>query len=227
MESKKLLHWALATLAASALLSAIIAMLVKPQAQTILQNVSDQGLYGASERHLDGDLSVSGTTRLASMSVDSFTATTLTSSTSAVVNTLWITGNESVSGTLTVLGNITDTAGSFPHTVTSTFAAATGTVCTVQNTSGHSRMMLSVGVVTASSTVSPGSVAFNVGTSSNSGVTSTSPFFHGLVLVENSAENVNTTSSLMSAYGLWRNNEHLVFKAVTGTVAGLCRATFQ
>jgi hypothetical protein len=163
--------------------------------------------------------------------------------TRATITTLTTTGATFTNGTLTnvtsTYGDITNLVGStgtfsvsvtspnLPNTVSTTLANATNTTFAVQNTTGRTLVLLDAGFVYAS-TVSVGSFAIAVGTSTTAftSATPTSPLLSTVLTTRADAQVITTTSSLMTAHATWRPNEWLVGRVTTTTNQGTFRALY-
>lgn len=127
----------------------------------------------------------------------------------------------SVAGTSTFSGNV---AGNVPQRSVITMTSATTTPCYVQNTSGSDRILADVsGYWTA--TAGAGTVGIQVGTSTNQYTAGTPKLISNAVFANNaSISSVLTTSTVQTAYAIWKANEYLVWNTVTTTNAGTCSA---
>jgi len=148
---------------------------------------------------------------------------------------LVVHGGIYTSGTLLTSGAIVTTGGSFAsfHTST-TLTYGSTTLMQVQNTSGRTRTLLGFSCTfPATSTV--GTFTYNAGTTTNLGVTSTSPIAAGVLTNSASLDTITVTSSLMTTstfnpvypvYAPWKANDYLIVKANTTTQSGVCRAQY-
>lgn len=126
-------------------------------------------------------------------------------------------------------GAVTDSYGNFPRMATSTMlaaSAATTTACDFTNSGTEPRIWTDAGFYLSTST-SGGSIAFNVGTSTAAGTTSTSPVVNSVYTVGSSVVALSTTSSLQTAKAIWLPGEHIVFKTNSTTHVGSCRVTWE
>lgn len=193
-------------------------VIINPQSLFSAQAPTSERSFGATPTDqitnwtggaFSGDLTVGGTLGVTG-------ATTLSS-------TLNVTATTTLAGAVVISGAI---SGNVPNTSIITQSNATTTPCAVQNTSGSTRTLLAIGVK-ESSTPGAGAIGLNVGTSTTAFVTSTSPFINNGVFANSASQEViSTTSSLMTAYAPWKNNEWLVWKTVSSTNAGNCEALY-
>lgn len=127
----------------------------------------------------------------------------------------------SVAGTSTFSGNI---SGSVAFRPTVSMTTATTTPCAIQNTLGSDRTLAAIGGVWTAY-AGAGTVGLTVGTSTSRYVTSTSPLINNLAFANSASQSViATTSTLQSAYAIWKSGEWLVWKTTTSTNAGTCSA---
>lgn len=135
---------------------------------------------------------------------------------------LSVGGNLTVAGTSTFSGNVSGV----PKSLSITMTSGTTTPCAVQNTSGVARVLTSVAVV-EDAYAGAGTVGLNVGTSTDSGTTSTSALINNAAFANSSAKIViSTTSTLQTAYAPWLTGEWMVFKTTTSTNSGTCKVTY-
>lgn len=141
-------------------------------------------------------------------------------------------------GSLTIPGTSTfssDVSG-VPKLLSTAMSTATSTPCAVLNSSGATRVVTSsFAKFTGGSNA--GATFLNVGTSSNSGVTGTTPFIYTTltkiasrdVISSTSTQNATNTIAMLNGlpgYGEWRNNEYLVWKTATTSNTGTCNVVF-
>lgn len=181
----------------------------------------------ANELGVGGILATNATTTNATTTAFSFVSSSGT--TERVINLFAATGAFTSSVT----------APNVPPTASSTLATATTTAFYTNNT-GRSQVVEDCSVTLESGT-QIGTYFFNVGTSSNVGVTSTSPFISGMVAYGGAATgDVVTPSSTMNATStfawtkgvpahlLLKNGESIVAKNVASTTAvGTLRCVFD
>lgn len=144
-----------------------------------------------------------------------------------------LTNVTSTNGSITTLVGSTAaftssvTAPNLPNTVSTTLTNATNTVFAVQNTTGRTLTLLSLNFVYASS-MSVGTFAIAVGTSTTAFTTATPtlPFLSTVLTTRNGEPVITTTSSLMTAYSMWKPNEWLVGRVTTTTNQGTFRALY-
>lgn len=165
---------------------------------------------------------------------------TTTSDSLYLRGTLTVDGAQTLTGA-TTHGGATSFAGATTFSATSTFSgdvlgnvarkfnvtmsSATTTPCAVQNTTGASMFLTSIGVI-ETAYAGAGTVGLTAGTSTSAFVTSTSPFISNLGFANRASEDVvSTTSTLQSAYAILKSGEWLVWKTTTSTNAGKCVAT--
>lgn len=140
-------------------------------------------------------------------------------------------GDLAVGGALTVTGATTLTgavSGNFPNTSVITMTSGTTTPCAVRNTSGSTRTLVAIGTTERGTTASLGAIRFTAGTGTTAFATSYyTKFLNGALNTKVSGvDTITTTSTLMSAYSPWRNNEWLVFYSATTVHAGTCRVVY-
>lgn len=139
----------------------------------------------------------------------------------AVSDDVSIGGDTTFTGTSTFSGNV---SGSVAFRPTVSMTTATTTPCAIQNTLGSDRTLAAIGGVWTAYT-GAGTVGLTVGTSTSRYVTSTSPLINNLAFANSASQSViATTSTLQSAYAIWKSGEWLVWKTSTSTNAGTCSA---
>lgn len=159
------------------------------------------------------DLGVGGTA-----TVNNFTST----------GTLTLSGSVSNSGTSTFTG----TAIGFPRLLTTSMTNGTNTVCSVQNTSGQTRVVWNAFAKVSLNATNAASIGvFAAGTSTGPTVTSTSPWISTQitrsstldVLTPTSTFASSTAGSVTSNIQTWRNLEWVNFnQGATTVAAGTC-----
>jgi hypothetical protein len=126
-----------------------------------------------------------------------------------------------VGGDLTVTGTVS--ADVLPTRSAIAMTTATTTPCAIQNT-GDDRVLLGVSGIW-SAAAGAGTVGLQVGTSTNQYTAGTGKLISNAAFANQSGQAViATTSTLSSAYGIWKTNEWLVWNTVTTTNAGVCTA---
>lgn len=140
-------------------------------------------------------------------------------------------GDLAVGGALTVTGVTTLTgavSGNVPNTSVITMTSGTTTPCAVRNTSGSTRTLIAIGTTERGTAASLGAIRFTAGTGTTAFATSYYTKFLGGALNTkiNGVDTITTTSTLMSAYSPWRNNEWLIFYSATTVHAGTCRVVY-
>jgi len=199
------------------------------------------GLYGATSTHyigqnltIAGTLGVTGATTLGTANITTGNVTTDNISTGNITTANITTDNVTtldVSGTSTFSGYVLGVPRAMDITMTSTSA----TPCAVQNNTGYTKRITDIGAIYTSTTAA-GPFRVDVGTSSNLGVTSTSPLIDTLITTIAGRDVITTTSTALNATSSantwtpevapWRNGEWLVWKAVTTTNRGYCTVVY-
>lgn len=159
----------------------------------------------------------------------------LTVGTLAVLGNVSIGGNASVGGNATIAGtsNVSGTTTAsgevvgVPKAKVITMATASTTPCAIQNTSGFTRVITSIGVVDRGSAASLGSITFQAGTGTTAfGSISYTKLLAAAITKISGVDIITTTSTPMTAYVPWKNGEWLVFKSSSTTHSGTCRIVF-
>lgn len=139
----------------------------------------------------------------------------------AVTDDVTIGGDTSFTGTSTFSGNV---SGSVAFRPTVTMTTATTTPCAIQNTTGSDRILAAVsGLWTAYA--GAGVVGISVGTSTNQYTAGTPKLISDSTFRNHASVSVAlTTSTLQSAYAVWKSGEYIVWNTTTSTNAGYCSA---
>lgn len=127
----------------------------------------------------------------------------------------------SVAGTSTFNGNV---AGSVAFRPVVSMTTATTTPCAIQNTTGSDKVLAAVsGLWTAYA--GAGTVGIQVGTSTNQYTAGTPKLVSNAAFSNHASVSVAlTTSTLQSAYAVWKSGEYIVWNTTTSTNAGTCSA---
>ena len=136
---------------------------------------------------------------------------------------LTVTGSSTVTGTSTI-NKVVET-GSLVYSASSTMVASTSTPCAIQNQSGLTRSLLSIGVQTPA-TNSTGTVTFTAGTGTTAYATSTNNLLLGTTIAKGYVPKVSSSSTLQTATSPWEANEYIVFKSTSETNVGTCRVSW-
>jgi hypothetical protein len=137
----------------------------------------------------------------------------------AVDGALTVTGASTLTGAVAVTGALTST--SIPNKAVVTMTNATTTPCAVRNTSGVSRVITAIGVKeTAGPSV--GSVTIDAGIATTAFADPNPDLVQGVLTRSATLDVISTTSTVMSAYQVWKNNDWLTFKSATSVHSGTC-----
>lgn len=157
--------------------------------------------------------------------------------------TYWISGDFSddlnvqdtatVAG-LTVTGNVTSTSMPTTKTTSYTASASSQSLCAIRNTTGADRVLDSVVLTFATTTVTNGFYRFTISqatTAATTGTTLGTDLYNDIVYAvpTNGILNLTATSTLMGTSGakvIWRSGNFLNFMVAspTSTLSGTCKA---
>ena len=151
-----------------------------------------------------------------------------------VGGTLSVTGATAFTGAVTVTGTTTasgEAVGLVKAYSTAMSSSATTTACTVLNSSGLNRLVVSASVVDTGSAASIGSVAWSAGTSTKNGANgaSTPTYTKVLDTTITRASGIavwTTTSTVQTAYTVWPSGTYFNFVSGTTTNSGYCKLSY-
>lgn len=145
-----------------------------------------------------------------------------------VGGTLSVTGATTFTGTTTASGEAVGLVKAYSTAMSS---SATTTACTVLNSSGLNRLVVSASVVDTGSAASIGSVAWSAGTSTKNGANGASTPTYTKVLDATITRLSGiavwtTTSTVQTAYTVWPSGTYFNFVSGTTTNSGYCKLSY-